>query len=107
MFETIDARPWSRLADSFTEDVVYERPGYAAIRGLAGLLHFYREVRGIAAGRHDLSGVLVGDGNAACSGRFTGSSRDGHALDERFADVYTLREGKIATRLTLFFRPAV
>jgi ketosteroid isomerase-like protein len=107
MFEAIDAREWERLPEYFTDDVVYERPGFDPIRGIGCLLHFYARVRGIAAGRHDLSGIIVGDATAACWGRFVGTSRDGRALDERFADIYTLRDGKVATRLTLFFRPAI
>lgn len=107
MFATIDARDWSRLDRYYTADVIYERPGYAPICGLQALLDFYERTRIVAAGRHDLWQVIIDTDRAACWGRFTGQSRDGAMLDERFADVYRLVDGKIAARSTHFFRPAI
>jgi ketosteroid isomerase-like protein len=107
MFQKIDTRDWDGLSSFFRPDVVYERPGYEPIVGLDALLHFYREVRVIAAGRHALSDVVVGESSAACWGRFVGKHKSGEELDERFADVYTFADGKIKTRASYFFRPAV
>lgn len=107
MFATIDARRWAELADFFTTDAVYERPGYEPIIGYAALEHFYREVRIIGSGQHRIERLVIGRETAACWGRFVGASRDGKPLDERFADVYELRGGRVARRTSYFFRSAI
>jgi ketosteroid isomerase-like protein len=107
MFATIDARRWDALADFFTADAVYERPGYEPLIGFEALDHFYRRVRIIGAGRHRVERLVEGRESAACWGRFVGTSRDGRALDERFSDVYELRDGRIVRRTSYFFRPAI
>lgn len=107
LFEYVDSRDWDGLSNAFCDDVVYERPGYAPLVGLASVLHFYREVRVILSGRHELENVVVDDGCGACWGRFVGTHRNGSGLCERFADVYTFERGKIKTRKSYFFRPAI
>jgi ketosteroid isomerase-like protein len=107
MFDSIDRRQWDRLPDFFTDDVLYERPGYPPIVGIDQLARFYRDVRIVASGRHELLQIMVDGSTAACAGRFVGRDRSGQALDERFADVYTLRQGKVATRISHFYRPAI
>ncbi len=107
LFAAVDAREWERLDEFYTEDATYERPGFALLVGLCALTDFYANVRNIASGAHELGGTMVVDDTAACWGRFSGWSRDGRELDERFADVYELRDGKICKRTTFFFRPAV
>jgi ketosteroid isomerase-like protein len=107
LFECVDSRDWDHLPDFFCEDVVYERPGYAPLVGLASVLHFYREERVIASGRHELEDVVAGDGSGACWGRFVGVHKNGSGLSERFADAYTFEAGKIKTRRSYFFRPAI
>jgi ketosteroid isomerase-like protein len=107
MFHNIDTRDFEKLRDFFTDDVVYERPGYDPIRGIEDLLHFYREVRVIALGKHGLTRVVVDDESGASWGRFEGEHRNGKALDVRFADVYTFENGKIKTRASYFFEPSV
>ncbi len=107
LFECVDARNWERLSDAFCDDVVYERPGYAPLVGLDSVLHFYREERVIASGRHELENVVADEGSGACWGRFVGTHKNGSGLSERFADVYTFEKGKIRTRKSYFFRPAI
>jgi ketosteroid isomerase-like protein len=107
LFHTIDARDWDSLPRFFSRDVVYERPGYEPLSGHEQLLHFYRNVRVIESGTHSLERLVLDDTCAACWGRFVGHHKNGSAIDERFADVYTFRDGKIATRRSYFFRPAV
>jgi ketosteroid isomerase-like protein len=107
MYSTIDARSWDEHTEFFTADAVYERPGYAPIIGFPALEHFYREVRIIVSGQHRIERLVVGRETAACWGRFVGASRDGKPLDERFADVYELRGGRVARRTSYFFRPAI
>jgi ketosteroid isomerase-like protein len=107
MFDKIDTRDFEGLRAFFTDDVTYDRPGYEMIRGLDALLHFYREVRVIAAGKHVLTRVVVDDRSGASWGRFQGTHRNGKALDVRFADCYTFENGKIKTRESYFFEPSV
>lgn len=53
MFQTIDAGSWPRLAEYFSPECVYERPGYPPMTGVDGLSRFYREKQPIA-GKHIL-----------------------------------------------------
>lgn len=108
MFKTIDARDWAALEGFFTPDVTYERPGYDPIVGRDALLHFYREVRIIACGNHSLEHIVVDGSYGACWGSFAGKHRNGSDLGVvRFADVYTFEDGRIKTRASYFFQPAV
>jgi len=107
MFEKIDTSNWSELRKWFCDDVVYERPGYDPIDGVENLLTFYRDVRIIACGKDHLAHIVVDDEAGASWGHFVGKGRDGADLEVRFADVYTFRDGKIKTRISYFFRPAV
>jgi len=109
LFRRIDARDFDSLHQSFCPDAVYERPGYEPLVGLERLLHFYREERVIAAGEHRLEHIVIDEdaGAAACWGRFVGVHKNGSPIDERFADAYTLEDGRIKTRRSFFFRPAV
>lgn len=107
LFRTIDARQWDALPRFFSPEVIYERPGYEPLVGLDQVLDFYRTVRVIASGTHTLEQLVFDDECGACWGRFVGLHKNGSPIDERFADVYTLAGGRIATRRSYFFRPAV
>jgi ketosteroid isomerase-like protein len=107
MFRRIDARDWAALEDSFHPDRVYERPGYEPLVGRDQVLRFYREVRVIASGEHQLERVLTEPDAGACWGRFVGLHKNGSAIDERFADAYLLQDGRIRMRRSFFYRPAV
>lgn len=107
MFHAIDTATWGDFPQFFHPDVVYERPGYDDICGLDALLHFYRHVRIIGAGKHTLATALADDSHAICWGQFKGRSREGAELSERFADAYELKDGLIRKRTTYFFRAAI
>lgn len=107
LFRNIDARRWDALPRFFAPEVTYERPGYEPLVGLDQVLDFYRRVRVIESGTHTVEQVVFDDARGACWGRFVGTHKNGSPIDERFADVYTLAGGKIATRRSYFFRPAV
>jgi branched-chain amino acid aminotransferase len=107
LFQTIDSRDWENLDRVFSEDIVYERPGYPPLVGFKRVEKFYREERVIASGTHILEGAVVNDNAGASWGRFVGMHKNGSAIDERFADAYTFCKGKIKTRKSYFFRPAV
>jgi len=107
MFAAIDRGDWAALPQYFTDDVTYERPGYPPLVGIEALLNFYREVRIIKTGTHDVWRIVGANDSAACWGKFTGTARDGRPLEARFADVYDLRDGRIRHRATHFFQPAI
>jgi len=107
LFLKIDSREWDALRGDFCEDCIYERPGYAPIMGLERLQQFYREERVIAAGQHFLEKIVIDGAAGACWGSFSGTHKDSSRIHEKFADTYTFREGKIHTRKSYFFRPAV
>jgi len=107
LFRTIDARRWTELPAFFDPEIHYERPGYAPIDGLAALLDFYANVRIVACGEHVLSGITAHETRAACWGVFRGVSVTGKALEERFADIYSIRAGRVVTRTTYFYRAAI
>jgi ketosteroid isomerase-like protein len=87
--------------------MTYDRPGYETMVGFERIDHFYRSERVIASGIHILEGIVVGETRGACWGRFVGAHKNGSSLDERFADAFTFENGKIRTRRSYFFRPAV
>jgi branched-chain amino acid aminotransferase len=107
LFETIDSRNWDGLKEAFCEDATYERPGYEPLVGLERITHFYREERVIVSGKHFLENTVLNEDGGACWGRFMGIHKNNSALDERFADVYLWKNGKIWSRKSYFFRPAV
>jgi uncharacterized protein len=107
MFGTIDRRDWSALGQFFAPNIVYERPGYSPLAGLAALDEFYQVTRMIGSGQHWIEHIVSGPDAAACWGVFVGTSRDGKPLKERFADVYEIRSGLVIHRVTHFFRPSI
>ena len=86
---------------------MYERPGYDPLVGLERVLRFYRDERIVVSGRHELHGIVVDGDAGACWGRMRGTLRDGSAADVRFAEVYSFADGRIRTRRSYFFQPAV
>jgi ketosteroid isomerase-like protein len=107
LFEIIDGCRWPELASVFAAECVYDRPGYEPLVGLRSIERFYRNERIVGSGRHEVVHIVSDLGAAACWGRFTGVSRGGQPLDERFADTYQVAEGKIVRRQTYFYRPAI
>jgi ketosteroid isomerase-like protein len=107
LFAIVDARNWDDLENVFSPDIIYERPGYAPLIGYQRVKQFYREERVIASGRHYIDVIIADEHRGACCGRFTGTHKNQSAIDERFADMYSFEDGKIKTRTSYFFRPAV
>lgn len=106
-FAAVDEGNVAGLLRGYAEDVVYERPGYPRITGRDALDHFYRVERTIARGRHTIDGVLCENGRGAAWGSFTGVSRAGDRLAERWCDIYVFERDLIVFRRTHFFRPGV
>lgn len=107
MFRRVDDSEWDSLPRFFHEEIVYERPGYSPLVGLERVLLFYEQERVIARGTHLIDHVVIGEGVGACWGRLEGILKDGSETNERFADVYSFDGGKIVSRRSYFFRPAI
>jgi hypothetical protein len=107
LFHVVDSCKWESLTDIFHSNIIYERPGYNAFVGIERLLKFYQIERVIASGKHYIEHITIDGSYGACWGRFIGVSKEACQIDELFADVYSFEKGKIKTRKTHFFRPAV
>ena len=107
LFHAVDARKWAELQRFFHEEIVYERPGYAAFVGFRRVAAFYEHERVVADGIHHLKTIIVDGQRGACMGSFVGRHRTGAAIDEAFADFYEFRDGLIVYRKSFFFRPAI
>lgn len=107
LFEAVDSSDWETLRTMFHPDMVYERPGYEPFKGLDRIMQFYQKERILASGKHHLENIILESDSGACCGRFIGFKKDGAEVDERFADIYSFADGKIITRRSYFFRPAV
>jgi ketosteroid isomerase-like protein len=103
----IDARDIEAMLKLFSDDCVYERPGYEPLEDRRALEHFYRNDRVIESGKHELQRVVVEADCAFTEGTFTGMLRNGQEVEVRFADVFQFRGVEIARRRTYFFAPSV
>lgn len=107
LFKAVDSLNWDELRELFHPEIVYERPGYEPFAGLERVMQFYQKERILASGEHQIERIVFEGSYGACWGRFLGYKKDGSAVDELFADVYSFHDGKIRTRRSYFFRPAV
>jgi uncharacterized protein len=105
LFEIVDARAWSALPTVFAADVVYDRPGFPQMSGIAQVVRFYGRIRTLN-GSHTLVRRLEDERSGCCWGRFEGV-KDGRPVLEYFADWYILSGGLISYRRTFFYRPAL
>jgi ketosteroid isomerase-like protein len=107
-YETVDRNDVDAVVRLFSDDIVYERPGYPAIHGQAQLREFYDKSRVIESGRHVVSAVVVDYPNVAVHGLFDGRVRGGSTVSVRFADFFQLDgDHRFARRDTFFFAPSV
>jgi len=107
LLNSVDAKDWVELATLVTPDVVYDRPGYRTLNGLAEFMDFYTHIRVVADGRHRLDSLLTDERTGFCWGHFDGTNRDGEPIAEVFADWYQFEDGRISRRRTFFYRPAI
>ena len=107
MFDAIDPKNHGALDQFFTADVVYERPGFPDICGFDDLVDFYRNRRIIRTGVHNIERIVDAGESAVAIGKFVGTLKDGAPANERLADAYAFRSGKICRRTTYFFRAAI
>lgn len=107
-YERVDAGDVEGVLDWFAPDAVYERPGYAPMRGRQALAAFYGGERVIDSGVHTLQDVIVEGGRVAVRGRFDGTLKDGSSVSIGFADVIEYDpDGRAVRRHSYFESPAV
>lgn len=106
-YRLVDADDVEGLLALFTDDAVYNRPGYSAMCGRAALTKFYGGERVIARGCHTLDRVVTSNPQIAVTGSFEGVLKDGSEVALRFADFFVFDGSRIARRDTFFFAPMV
>jgi uncharacterized protein len=107
LFAAIDGRDWRALEALLDPNATYERPGYAPLVGAEEIMYFYRHVRIIRSGRHEVHGVIEGRNMLNHYGRFQGLAKDGTPLDVLFCDVCQVSSGLLRHRRTFFYVPAI
>lgn len=109
VYARVDAGDVAGLLELFSEDVVYERPGYPPLSGKAAFEGFYRKARVIREGVHTPDSVVVdGEGRVAVQGRFEGVLKDGREVRLRYADFFRVgQDGLFERRDTYFFAAMV
>lgn len=106
-YRLVDDQAFDEMLELFADDAVYARPGYEPLHGKPAIADFYRGARVIVSGRHTLATVLIEGDRAAVEGSMRGTLRDGRDVDVRFADFFSVRDGRFVTRDTYFFAASV
>lgn len=106
-YDLVDVNDVDGLVALFADDAVYERPGYEPLRGKEAIEAFYRGGRVIERGQHTLTNFVVGGGDVAVEGGFSGVLRDGRSVEVRFADFFRIADRQFLERHTYFFAPSV
>jgi ketosteroid isomerase-like protein len=106
-YELVDADDFDAMAQLFAPDVIYRRPGYDPMVGREQILGYYKFVRVIESGRHELHTVLSDGSIVAVAGKFHGRVKGRGLISQEFADFFTIRDGKISSRSTYFDAPAL
>lgn len=102
LFAAIDGNRWDDLQSMLAPDVVYERPGYPPIKGISEIMNFYRAVRNVVDGTHDLDVITERNDRIFCHGRFTGRNKSYQLIEVDFCDFYSLSSGLLSFRKTFF-----
>ncbi|MCW2571944.1 MAG: ketosteroid isomerase [Frankiales bacterium] len=107
-YQAVDNNDITALLNLFTDDAVYERPGYPPLNGRADLQEFYTSTRVIQSGAHVITDRLETDRAIAVQGTFTGTVVGGQAVTLRFSDFFEIGpDERITRRTTYFFAPLV
>lgn len=106
-YRAVDANDVDGLLGLFSDDCVYERPGYAPLVGKPALAAFYATDRVIESGRHELTNVVAQQDSVAVEGRFVGQLKNGTAVEVRFADFFRTSGDVFVSRQTYFFEASV
>lgn len=107
-YRTVDQDDVDAVVELFSDDIVYERPGYPTIHGQAELREFYDESSVIDSGHHVVATIVTNYPQVAVNGQFNGRLRTGTTVSVRFADFFQLDDdGRFARRDTFFLVPSV
>ena len=106
-YRLVDARDFNGMAELFSVDVIYRRPGYETMVGLEQMLNYYKLVRVIESGKHDIRTVLSDGIQVAVTGTFYGTVKDCGDVSQDFADFFSVSDGRISARSTYFDSPAI
>ncbi len=107
LFEAVDTEDWNTLERYFHPQAVYERPGHEPMLGRDQVLDFYRNIRNVRHGNHQVTDIITNKENIVCQGRFSCVTKDGSRLTVEFSDFYLLNRGKILRRKTYFHAPVI
>jgi hypothetical protein len=105
MFLAVDQRDWALLPEFYCLDCEYFRPGFPQIQNREQLLHFYRHVRPIKSGQHELLCTVEQGAFVSVAGRFQGVTKSDAAIDLQFMDLYHFEQTRIRYRKTYFYTP--
>ena len=107
-YDALDGDDLERVLGLFSGDVLYRRPGYDRITGLAALRRYYEAGRKLAPGRHVIRRMVVDGPDVAAHGEWEGDLREGGRRSVGFAAFFVFDSGgRIAEHTTYFFVPAV
>lgn len=105
-YRFVDTDQVEALAQLFTEDAVYRRPGYEDRVGPEGLRRFYGQERAIRQGTHAVRDIVHSAGQVVAIGTFEGRLKTGDRISLSYSDHFRLSpDGRIAGRDTYFFVP--
>ncbi len=105
-YDLVDDGAYDDLVALFAPDIVYARPGQAAIEGREDLRRFYEEERPLSAGSHEVHSIVADGDTVAVRGSFSGL-QDGDRVTFSFADFHEFEDGLIARRYTFTDRDEV
>lgn len=106
-YEYVDSGDYESMFSLFADDVTYERPGQSILSGMAEFREFYREVRPLENGDHEVHEVVADGDTVAVRGEFTGS-QDGEEVSFGFADFHRFDDdGEITERWSFTDRDEV
>lgn len=106
-YEFVDQGDIDELVGLFAPDVVYDRPGHPRIEGRGALERFYRQVRPLSNGSHELHNIIVDNDEIATRGTFRGR-QEGTEVRIGFADFFQFdHENRVTFRYTYTDRDTV
>jgi len=101
-YKAVDENDLNTLFSVFSDDIIYERPGYEPLKGMKDFQNFYKSNRIIKEGHHTLKNIIVKEPYVIVEGEFNGILKNGNKSYTKFVDVYTFKDGKAYRRHTYF-----
>lgn len=95
-YRYVDAESYDELLGLFAEDIAYHRPGHEPLEGMDDFERFYREIRDLTDGTHDLDSVVKDDNVVAVRVTFAGKQHDS-PIEIGFADFFTFDDQALIT----------